>query len=239
MDNAGNASSLVPPSFTFTYDASSPTANIGFPVAPYYQTSLLTTLSGTAADRQPLNGGVPSGVTQPTEVFLTLYDKNTAEWYTGSGNNWTAAGQTSFNPSYDGANWSFNLAAQGVTLANNTTYTLSVQVVDKAGNWTIPGTTITFAGDNSAASVSISTPGNSLSLPGFQGTYPSYRTTGFASIKGTASDGNGFAVGVTSISIQKLFPLPASCYNGGWGAACPVVTNPSDANWLQASAGYN
>ena len=202
-DLAGNVaySSLA----EFTFDNSSPTANITYPQnSGYYKSSALATLTGTATDPVPPGVGMlASGVTAPN-IFLRLYNNNSGvstPWYNGSG--WVLA-QASFslttdsNYSFSGGQWVYHLNTAQLS-DNKTTYTLYVLAQDVAGNCISPAELGQLSHVHHRQ-LGVQRGADHAHEFGYTGTLPSYQfNNGFAQLQGTASDGNGLSIGVTSV----------------------------------------
>lgn len=219
-DKVGNISS--PATVSFYYDNSPASATITFPLSTgptsgYYLKSALGSFAGVVLDTTPVPSGFMSGINQ---IRLALRRTTDNRWWTGSA--WQVA-QTYFSTtSYNTGTgvWGYSMPSRYTNLDDATTYFLSVQVQDTAGNWMLRGSTMSFVVDESSPTVGLTTPGTD------GGSYQFFST-----IRGTAADPNGFALKVTSISISNP---GVGCWDGisAFTQSCPYyLTVTGTSTW--------
>ena len=178
FDAAGNPSPYVYRNFTaFAGDVTAPSVSVSSP-ANWSSVAAPVSVEGSASD----DVGV-------TSVVLEVFDRDTSEWWNGSG--WQAV-RTSFVALLDDAGalssgWSYSFDPPS---AASQPYWVTVRAFDAAGNPSpyVYRNFTAFAGDVTAPSVSVSSPANwsTVAAP--------------VSVEGSASDD----VGVTSVRVGGL-----------------------------------
>ncbi len=203
-DAAGNTQS-TPTTTSFIYDTTAPASTISFPTAAYYNVTGWGTGTIQGGSSDPGGSGVSS-------VQVNIKDNTTGKWYDGSGFNassvqWlTVSGTTT---------WTYALA--GSKLSDGSSYTVSSQATDAAGNTQSTPTTTSFTDDTTA-------PASTISFP--TAAYYNVAGWGTGTIQGGSSDPGGS--GVSSVQVNIKDNTTGKWYDGSG-------FNASSVQWLTAS----